>query len=182
MPHLTDHTSSNSILVDLTDTHFPFKAEMTFTPSENLGRRFVTIRDGQKVAVLIEEELAAAGWNIADIKFIPQFGQFSAKLVVYGFVSPEEETFLSTLERKNPTNGISLIHSNSTPGVGTGIVSGPSGGSLSYGQTPTADTKALVQYIKTYLESDSTYIGSVVIIDKIEAHAVSYGRGGRTFP
>jgi hypothetical protein len=162
--------------------HVPFKAYLRVVPDKD-GRRWTSVRDLQKLAQFIEDELVASGWNIATpVAATTQFGDSTARITLIGFVAYDADARLNI----PPTDSVNLIHSGTVPGEKTAPISGdPGGGNLGLSQDPTASVDAEVALLIADLEgatSGSAYIGTVALIEVIEYNSVVYGRGGRSLP
>jgi hypothetical protein len=160
--------------------HVPFKAFALLVPSHKDGKRFVYYRDMEKAANIIEADLINAGINIAQpVAFTPQFGQTPARVTIYGFIEIDR----TRSPNSPPTTYPHLIHSGTDPGQKTSVVSGPTGGSVSWGQSVHERIDEEVAWLKNALESASERISSIFFIDY---NGVKYGaefkRRYRSFP
>lgn len=166
------------------DNQMPFKAFLRVVPYSGGGRRLAGVRDLQNTARMVENDLVAAGWNIArPVAFTPQFGHETARITVVGFIQ-RDEIGSEPEDTPNfaPTTDVQVFNSGTVPGEKTGLVTGNVGGSLSWAQDTVAKLDTLVSDIKNALTLDSSVIGEVATIDKIELMGVTYGMGGRSFP
>jgi len=181
MPYDSLHTLNSGNTLHPNGTSFvPFRVYLREVPTESGGRRWVTIRDLQKTAHIIETELVAAGWNIATpVPFKPQFGQKPAEITLNGFVARPDEEY----PVEHQTTTVEVIHSGTVPGERTALTAvQPGGGSLSYGQEPSDNVENLAFAIMNSLIIDSTFIGESATIEKIEVNGIMFGYGSRTMP
>ncbi len=148
--------------------HVPFKAYVGVVPATD-GRRATHLRDLAKIAGLAEGDLEASGFNIATpVAYTAQFGQSPARLTIIGFI----DVLRSRTPNEPPTTFPTVIHSGTIPGEATAKTSGPSGGSVSWGQEPLLKIDQEVAWVKNALESASDYISEVFFI---EYNGVKYG-------
>lgn len=161
----------------------PFVAHIRVVPDLTTGKRWVLIRNLEKIALRVERDLLAAGFNIATpVAFTPQFGDYGARLTVVGFV--EKSRINDGRQNQPPTTNIDEIHSGTDPGERTALIDGNKGGSLSAGQDPTSVVDAEVTELRALLDAASTHYNLDDIVH-IEYNGVKYGvkkQGGRSFP
>lgn len=182
MPALSTTTTQPGAQAAQDAIFIPFAARVRVVPDLSTGKRLTYFRNLEKIALRTEEDLIAAGLNIATpIAFTPQFGDIEAHLTIIGFVQKSR----SADGRRNdpPTTNIDLIHSGTDPGEKTALIDGNRGGSLSEGQDPTDTVSAEVLELRTLLAASTTQFDENDIIH-IEYNGVKYGlkkQGGRSF-
>jgi len=168
----------------------PFKVYVEIFPTLANGRRVKYVRDLQKIAQFVEEDLQDSDFNIAlPVAYTPQFAQSPPRITIDGYddfsgqsVSNDPPVDQST----QPT----IIHSGTIPGERTEAqIKPPSGGDLSRGQDPTVTTDSRVSDLKTSIESVLTAaLGTGAFrIFFIEYNGVKYGslppkKAFRSFP
>ncbi len=168
------------------DTQIPFTVTCRIVTAESGGRRMTTQRSGQMTANMVQSDLIDAGWNIATpVAYVPAFGSSTARITLNGFfvrdVGGTDQT--DDLSVFVPTEPVTKIASGTVPGEKTSIITGDGGGgNLSYGQEPVAQTNTLVYELINSLQMDSSLIGTVAIIEKIDLMGVKYGKDARSFP
>jgi hypothetical protein len=168
------------------ETHVPFVAHIRVVPNLSTGKRWSLYRNLEKVSLRVEDDLLAAGLNIATpIAFTPQLGDFGARLTVVGFVEKSRLAPTAGDDRKveAPTTNIDLIHSGTDPDEKTALIDGNRGGSLSEAQDPTAVVEAEVTELRALLDSASTQFQLHDVVH-LEYNGVKYGlkkQGGRSF-
>jgi hypothetical protein len=153
-----------------------FTVFVRITPNLAYGRRFEYVRDMEKIANAVEDDLNniaadSHGMEIVvpgPVMFTPQFGQNTARLTFSGFAK-------SDLGVYQPLTDRTVDHQNETK-------TGPSatGGTFRNGVNSTANQDADVRNLKSALESASTYLVGNII--RIELNGLVYGDGGRSFP
>lgn len=158
----------------------PFKAYAKIVPPHNDGKKFVYFHNMEKIATFVEEDLRNAGFNIAQpVAFTPQVGQSPARVTIYGFIDVDR----AVSPNVNATTYPHLIHSGTDPGQPTSVVSGPTGGSTSWGQDTIRRVDQEAAWLKNALTSASEWLSDIFFIDY---NGVKYGaefkRRFRSFP
>ena len=152
--------------------HEPFTAFARVVPTRGFGRRFEMIRDLEKKAQIVEDDLNDAGFNIAlPVAFTHPFQQVPARLTIVGFV---EVGVGSVGESGNfapvtPTQGV--IHSGTVIGEKTELKTPPQG-NQGWGDDPTSGNMTDVMELKASLEDASTGLE----VFYIEYKGVKYGQ------
>lgn len=168
------------------ETFIPFVAHIRVIPDLATGKRWSYYRNMEKISLRVEDDLLAAGLNIATpVAFTHQFGDYGSRLTVVGFVEKSRLAPSAGDDRKveAPTTNIDLIHSGTDPHEKTAVINGNRGGSLSEGQDPTAVVEAEVVELRALLDAASTQYDINDIVH-IEYNGVKYGMkkiGGRSF-
>lgn len=150
----------------------PFTAFVPVVPSLGFGKRFEMVRDLEKQANFVEDDLdlldsdtAGLSFDFAKpVKFTFQFGNKTARLTIHGNV-----TGLTRLD-KVPLEEVLLIHSGEFK-RGYGSATAPR-------REPTAELDVAVFELKALLES----LPSVDEVSRIEIADFIYGEGGSHFP
>ena len=178
--------------------YVPFVAHVRLVPNLGTGKRADMLRNLQKAAKRAETSIQNATDNnlfsrpiniASPIAWTPQFGDYSARLTIIGFVELDTVT-----DRHNaaPTTNVNIIHSGTDQGEKTSVVHGNHGGSLSEAQDPTAavvsEASALRLDLAVALSTSTNTPGlpGFVIQDimHIEYSGVKFGtkkQGGRSF-
>jgi len=158
-----------------------FKVYAKVVPSHVDGKRSVYMRDLEKMANTIENDVEATGYfTIAKpVAFTPQIGRSPARVTIYGFLELDR-----ALSPNSPaTTFPHLIHSGTDPGQPTSVVAGPTGGSTSWGQDVVERIDHEVAWLKQTLEAASPHLNEIFFI---EYNGVKYGsefkRRFRSFP
>ena len=155
--------------------HVPFKVFARIVPA-NDGRRFTKVRDSEKIASFIESDLQEAGFNIAiPVAYTPQMGQNPARVTIVGMLA----VYRSEHPILPPTTDSTVIHSGTVPGEKTAKVTGPMGGSLSWGQEPIDEINDGVKWLKENLEAASSHLNDIY---RIEYSGVRFGEEFKSFP
>lgn len=156
----------------------PFKVFLRFVPNTD-GRRFTKIRDMEKIAAIIEDELLDSGMNLATpVAFTLQFGQHTGRFTVVGF-------WPKALSRGNAaaTSAVNIITDGTVPGERTHAESGDvGGGNLSYGQDVTTSVNNEVVNFIIELKARSATLNSRTEIEFIDYNGIKFGRNAQTFP
>ena len=169
--------------------NIPFTAYLKIVPDRGNGKRFEIWRSREKMAALVNEDLASfltgnvampggsITWSLASnedslstsvdaVASKPAFGEFPDTLTVVGFYSDAntvpfaEHTIISHNQvLSGPTTGNAASHPNVLPNAGN---------------------VAAIKALKTDLENAITSVTAEVI--KIEVNGVAYGQGGYHFP
>ena len=162
--------------------HIQFKVYAKVVPSHKDGKRGVYMRNLERIANFVEDDLEGTGlFTLASpVAFTPQVGLSPARLRIYGFIDVDR-----TISPNNsPTTQKSVIHSGTDPGQATSVQTGPSGGSVSFGQDVKARIDSEVYWLKSTLESSSEWLLTGIFF--IEYNGVKYGseykRKFRSFP
>ena len=188
MPNLSTTPTQVTPGAAQNEMHIPFVARVRVVPNLATGKRWSYFRNLEKIALRAENDLVAAGLNIATpIAFTPQFGNFEAHLTIVGFVQKSRISANPTTEpdRPNaaPTTNIDLIHSGTDPDEKTALIDGNRGGSLSEGQDPTDRVETEVVELRALLGAATNQFDEQDVIH-IEYNGVKYGLkkiGGRSF-
>lgn len=164
----------------------PFKIEARAVPSVEKGRRVERIRSLEKIAQKVEDALQGDtnfvnNGMAREVAFSPQFGQFWDKVTVIGFWrrSPTPE---------KPAADVVVIHSGTAPKEKTASITGNKGGSLNWGQEPTAQTTSDLRDLLQAFESALTNAGisGLVEIKMVDFNGIKFGttadNGFRTLP
>lgn len=158
MPNLSTTPTQVTSTAAQDAVHIPYTVHIRITPDLAKGKRMSHFRNLEKKALRVEQDLLAAGLNIATpLAFTPQFGDFGARLTVIGF---DQISAVADGDNAAPTTDIRVIHSQGDgiePDEPTAIVVGNRGGSLYEAQDPTAvnDARAAV-LISTMLAAATT--------------------------
>lgn len=167
----------------------PFKVYVEVFPTLANGRRFEYVRDLQKIAQFVEEDLQDSDFNIAlPVAYTPQFAQSPPRITIDGY-----DEFSGAVSNDPPVDQSTqptIIHSGTVPGEKTAArAKPPSGGDLASGQDPTATTDARVSALKIDVETALTSaLGADVFrVFFIEYNGVKYGslppkKAFRSFP
>ena len=170
MTRLSTHTLIPSLRGFGSRQFIPFTAFARVIPNLGFGRRFEMVRDIEKQADLVEDELDSLDSDSAGISFdfakpvlfTHQFADKTARLTIHGNV-----TGLTVLD-KNPIEDVT-IDFNGGARIGQGSATAPR-------RTPTAELNAAVTELKALLE---TIVDGIF---RIEIAGFIYGRGGLHFP
>ena len=168
------------------ETHVPFTAHVRVVPDLATSKRVSLWRNLEKVANRVEDDLLAAGFNIATpVAFTPQLGDFGARLTVVGFVEKSRLAPTAGDDRKveAPTTNVDYIHSGTDPEEKTALVDGNRGGSLAAAQDPTDVVNSEVAELRTLLEASSVQF-QLHEVTHIEYNGIKFGLkkiGGRSF-
>ena len=164
------------------ETFVPFVAHVRIVPDLATGKRWSYHRNLEKISLRVEDDLIAAGFNIATpIAFTPRFGDYGSRLTVVGFV--EKSRITDNRKVEAPTTNIDLIHSGTDPDEKTGLINGNRGGSLSEAQDPTSTVEAEVSELRVSLAAATTQFNLNDVVH-IEYNGIKYGLkkiGGRSF-
>jgi len=158
-----------------------FKVFAKVVPTHKDGKRGVYMRDLEKIANTIENDLDASGYfTLAEpVAFTPQVGRNPSRVTIFGFI----DVLRSASPNEPPTSQPHLIHSGTDPGQPTAVVSGPTGGSVSWGQDVKTKIDSEVAWLKQTLEAASEYLDEIFFI---EYNGVKYGssykKRFRSFP
>lgn len=161
--------------------YVPFKVYAKVVPTHKDGKRGVYMRDLEKISMTIEDDLNDAGYfTLAEpVAFTPQVGRNPARVTIYGFI----DVLRSTSPNEPPTTQPHIIHSGTDPGQPTSVMSGPTGGSTSWGQDVKDKIDNEVAWLKQTLEAASTLLSQIYFI---EYNGVKYGseykKRYRSFP
>jgi len=175
----------------------PFTAHVRVVPNLGTGKRTTLIRNLEKAALRAEQSildaedrnLMSTSVNIATpVAFTPQFGDFTGRLTIVGFVRRERDSD----DRRNvaPTTDVTVIHSGTDQGEATATTDVNQGGSLAAAQDPvdvvTIEVLQLRDDLETALLSGSPGLPNFQIEDivHIEYNGVKFGTkkiGGRSF-
>lgn len=182
MPNLSTTPTQPSPGAAQEDVYIPFIAHIRVVPDLATGKRWSLIRNLEKIALRVENDLVGAGFNIATpVPYTVQFGDFAARLTIVGFVSKSVVT--DGRRTSPPTTNIDLIHSGTDPNEKTGLIDGNRGGTLSEGQDPLPIIDTEVAELRAALDAASTLFDLDDIIH-VEYNGVKYGlkkQGGRSF-
>ena len=158
-----------------------FKIYAKVVPSHKDGKRGVYMRDLEKIANFIETDLQEADlFTLASpVAFTPQIGQNPARVTIYGFIDVSR----SVSPNSSPTSQPSVIHSGTSPGQPTRVVSGPTGGSVSWGQDVKDRIDREVYWLKTNLENASQWLDGIFFIEYNNVkYGAEYKKRFRSFP
>jgi hypothetical protein len=188
MPNLSTTPTQVSPSAAQNEVFIPFVARVRVVPDLATGKRWSYFRNLEKIALRTENDLVAAGFNIATpVAFTPQFGDFEAHLTIVGFVEKQRISANPTTDpdRLNaaPTTNIDEIHSGTDPDEKTAVINGNKGGSLSAGQDPTSVVEAEIVELRALLAASTNQFDEHHVIH-IEYNGVKYGLkkiGGRSF-
>lgn len=161
---------------DSTTKYVPFKLFAKIVP-DKLGRRWVRVRDLQKLASFIETDIIdnIDEINLAEpVAFTPQYGNNPGRVTVIGFMAVDSDQY----PNESPTTQARIIHSGTIMGQKTQVVSGPTGGSTSWGQDIKEAVRTQVKFLKNTIESAVDGIN----IYFIEYNGVKFGNGHMSFP
>ena len=179
-------------------TFVPFRAWIRLIPDLGGGKRRTMIHNLQKAVRLIElsleyaidNNLLSQSINISTpILFTPQFGDFTARATIVGFVGISRPSVRSV----HPTTDIQVIHTGVDQGEATEVVDLNRGGSLSEGQDPVSnintEVAALRRNLNTALDQSTGSPGLPGFIEDdiihVEYNGIKFGTkkwGGRSFP
>jgi hypothetical protein len=188
MPNLSTTPTQPAPWGARSNTFVPFTATIRVVPDRATGKRWSLWRNLEKTALRVENDLETAGFNIATpVAFTPQFGDFSARLTVVGFLERSQLSVVDGGDGRKveaPTTNIDFIHSGTDPDEKTDLIDGNRGGSLAEAQDPTNTVDTEVSILRGLLVSASNLYDSADILS-IEYNGVKYGlrkQGGRSFP
>lgn len=156
--------------------HIPFKVYLRYAQYAS-GRRWEGIRDKQKVANSIEDELVDAGWEISTpISVVPGNRGYITIVGTYPLGR-------DTNPNEDPLSQASRIHPGSD-GDPTSVMEGHAAvnGGLTDDRTPTTDFLTEMENFKAALEMASPTLAASTTIEKIEFEGIRFGKQGRTFP
>lgn len=170
MTRLSTHTLVPSLRGPGSRQFIPFTVFARVVPNLGLGRRFEMVRDLEKQADLVEDDLDTLDSDSAEISFdfatpvafTPQFADKTARLTIHGNV-----TGLTLLD-KRPIDDVT-VDFNGGARTGQGSATAPR-------RVPTTELDAAVTELKILLEA------IVDDIFRIEIAGFIYGQGGLHFP
>ena len=109
MPKLSTTTTQVTPRAAQDEIHIPYVIHIRIVPDLAQGKRWSHFRNLEKKALRVEQDLLAAGFNIATpVAFTPQFGDFGARLTIIGF---DQLSASSDGDNAAPTTDIQVIHS-----------------------------------------------------------------------
>ena len=140
----------------------PFTVCARVVPSTGYGRRFESVRDLERLALNlyneIEPDMVSAGITIsAPFSVTPQFGNMPARITFNGFAAPVAAENISPV---TPT--ATIIHSGSVDGEKTSVMT-PYQGTQGWGDKPTAAVIARVLVLKNALLAASPTLEIIYI-------------------
>jgi hypothetical protein len=150
----------------------PFTAFARFVPNKGFGRRLEAVRDLEKQAQFVEDELLLAGLNIATpVAFTPQFQAVPARFTIVGFVDVSVGSAAPDENAPPVTPTATVIHSGTAFGEATSVLTPPQG-QQGHGDNPTAQNVTDVVNLKSSLEAASPGLD----VFYIEYKGVKYGQ------
>jgi hypothetical protein len=172
MPHYSTSLIQPAANEALGDKHVPFTAFLRIVPIR--GKRFETVRDMEKIAYRVEENLehlcssgsftAPVSFDFAKpVAFTPQFGDKTARLTIHGHAC----------KIPNFTKTPDGLHNKDTS---DGILTGPGGGNA-VNRVPDPDVSALTKELKMQIES-----ATGLPVYRMEVAGFIFGITGETFP
>jgi len=174
----------NPVSDEAQDTlHVPFTAHIRVVPNLGTGKRRQMLNELRKKARRVEADLVAAGFNIATpVAYTPQFGDYTGRLTIVGFLARSKNTNNRT--GIAPTTNVDIISAGTDQGEKTAPITGNVGGSLSWGQDTQTQIDEDVRLLREAMDNASVEFTLKDIIH-IEYNGVKYGVkkfGGRSFP
>jgi len=164
--------------------YIPFTAHIRVVPHRANGKRLEYVRDGQKIAVRIYEELedvasihiaspgggqsADVGKTIKGMAFKPQMGQVPAQLMITGFYEYTE--IVNNYPQKQVISG--------------GEYQEGYAGSHGWNVNPISAVDTMAKSVKAILETAASSVlgNDDWNIFKLDINGVLYGSGGFHFP
>jgi hypothetical protein len=185
MPNLSTTPTQVSPRAAQDAVHIPFVVHVRVVPDSAQGKRLSYFRNLEKIALRVEQDLEAAGFNVATpVAFTPQFGDYGSRLSIIGF---DQVSATNDGDNAAPTTDVRVIHSQGAginPDEPTAVVAGNRGGSLDWAQDPTAVVDARVAHLVTTLLAASPQLAARDIVH-VEYNGVKYGmkkQGMRSLP